>query len=60
MDESYGTMIKLMGPNYHIQKHKMEDLLNCKDLYDTIEGDTTKPKDKYDEQENYWVHLSMG
>ena len=53
-------MIKLMGPNYHIQKHKMEDLLNCKDLYDPIEGDTTKPKDKYDEQENYWVHLSMG
>lgn len=49
-----------MSPSYHIQKPNIEDLLYCKDLYDPIEGDTTKPKDKYDEQENYWVYLSMG
>lgn len=26
----------------------MEDLLNCKDLYDPIEGDNTKPSDMVD------------
>ena len=31
-------MIKLTTTNYSLWKSVMEDLLNCKDLYDPIEG----------------------
>ena len=40
MVESYsGPMIKLIATNYSLWKSMMEDLLNCKDLYDPMEGD---------------------
>ena len=43
MAESYsGPMIKLTMMNYSLWKYMMEDLLNCKDLYDPIEGDNVK------------------
>ena len=43
MEESYsGPMIKLTTTNYSLWKSMMEDLLNCKDLYDPIEGDNVK------------------
>ena len=43
MAESYsGPMIKLIATNYSLWKFMMEDLLNCKDLYDPIEGDNAK------------------
>ena len=37
-----GPMIKLTTTNYSLWKSMMEDLLNCKDLYDPIEGDNVK------------------
>lgn len=37
------TMICLSASNYSIWKSKMEDILYCKDLYDLVLGDTTKP-----------------
>ena len=49
MVESYsGTMIKLTATNYSLWKSMMEDLLNCKDLYDPIEGNNAKPDDMLD------------
>ena len=49
MAESYsGPMIKLTATNYSLWKSMMEDLLNCKDLYDLIEGDNVKPGDLSD------------
>ena len=43
MIESYsGPMIKLTATNYSLWKFMMEDLLDCKDLYDPIEGDNVK------------------
>ena len=43
MAESYsGPMIKLTTTNYSLCKSIMEDLLNCMDLYDPIEGDNGK------------------
>ena len=46
MDESYsGPMIKLTTTNYSLWKFMMDDILNCKDLYDLIEGDNAKPYD---------------
>ena len=46
MAESYsGPMIKLTTTNYILWKSMMEDLLNCKDLYDPIEGDNAKSSD---------------
>ncbi|PKI40481.1 hypothetical protein CRG98_039117 [Punica granatum] len=41
-------MFKLNATNYSIWKYRMEDLLFCRDLYDLIEGDSAKPKDKDD------------
>ena len=39
MAESYSSlMIKLTVTNYSLWKSMMEDLLDCKDLYDPIEG----------------------
>ena len=49
MAESYSSpMIKLTATNYLLWKSMMEDLLNCKDLYDPIEGDNAKPSDMSD------------
>ena len=49
MVESYSSpMIKLTTMNYSLWKSIMEDLLNCKDLYDPIEGDNAKPGDMSD------------
>ena len=46
MDESYlSPMIKLIATNYSLWKSMMEDILNCKDLYDPIEGDNVKSSD---------------
>ena len=46
MAESYSSpMIKLIVTNYSLWKSMMEDLLNCKDLYDPIEGDNAKSRD---------------
>ena len=46
MAESYsGPMIKMTATNYSLWKSMMEDLLNCKDLYDPIEGDNAKSSD---------------
>lgn len=38
-----GSMIKLNSSNYSIWKPKMLDILYCKDLYEPVEGDGTKP-----------------
>ena len=47
MAESYsGPIIKLTATNYSLWKSMMEDLLNCKDLYDPIEGDNAKSSDR--------------
>ena len=43
-----GSMIKLIAINYSLWKSMMEDLLNCKDLYDPIEGDNDKSSDMSD------------
>ncbi|PKI37165.1 hypothetical protein CRG98_042444, partial [Punica granatum] len=48
MEESTGSMFKLNATNYSIWKSRMEDLLFYRDLYDPIEGDSAKPKDKDD------------
>ena len=49
MVQSYsGLMIKLTITNYSLWKSMMEDLLNCKDLYDPIEGDSAKSSDMLD------------
>ena len=49
MAESYlDPMIKLTIVNYLLWKSMMKDLLNCKDLYDPIEGDNAKPCDMSD------------
>ena len=46
MAESYSCpMIKLTATNYSLWNYMMEDLLNCKDLYDPIEGDNAKSSD---------------
>ena len=49
MTESYSSpMIKLTTTNYSLWKSMMEDLLNCKHLYDPIEGDNVKSSDMSD------------
>ena len=46
MVENYlGPMIKFTATNYSFWKSMMEDFLNCKDLYDHIEGDNAKPSE---------------
>ena len=46
MAEIYsGPMIKLTTTNYSLWKSMMEDLLNCKDLYDLSDGDNVKSSD---------------
>ena len=49
MDESYsGPMIKLPATNYSLWKTMMENILNCKDLYDPIQRDNAKSSDMSD------------
>ena len=49
MADSYsGPMIKLTVTNYSLWKSMMEDLLNCKDLYDLIKEDNAKSSDMLD------------
>ena len=49
MAESFlSPMIKLTETNYSLWKSMMEDHLNCKDLYDPIEGDNAKLSDMSD------------
>nr|KYP64087.1 hypothetical protein KK1_018675 [Cajanus cajan] len=43
-------MVKFDSTNYSIGKSRMEDLLFCKDLYDPIEVNGTKPADKSKEK----------
>jgi hypothetical protein len=43
--ESNNTMIKLTSSNWQIWKSKMEDILYCKDLYEPVEGNSSKLKD---------------
>lgn len=47
MDDSSAPnrMTMLTGPNYSIWKRRMKDYLNCRDLYDPVEGDSAKPDD---------------
>ena len=46
MAESYSVpMIKLTTTNYSLWKSMMGNLLNCKDLYDPIEGDNAMSSD---------------
>ena len=45
MAKSYSSsMIKLTVANYSLWKSMMEVLLNCKDLYDPIEGENVTPQ----------------
>ena len=49
MAKSYSSpMVKLTTTNYSLWKSMIEDLLNCKDLYDPIEGDNAKSSDMSD------------
>ena len=49
MAKSYlSPMVKLTTTNYSLWKSMIEDLLNCKDLYDPIEGDNAKSSDMSD------------
>ena len=49
MAETYSSpMIKLTTTNYSLRKSVIEDLLNCKDLYDLIEGDNIKSSNMLD------------
>ena len=49
MAESYsGPMIKLTTTNHSLWKSMMEDLLDCKDLYDPSERDNAKSSDMSD------------
>lgn len=41
-------IIKLNSTYYPLWKTLMDDMLYIKDLYDFIEGDTSRPKDKDD------------
>ena len=49
MAESYsGPMVKSTVTNYSLWKSMIEDLLNCKDLYDPIEEYNAKSSDMSD------------
>ena len=44
MDESYSeAMIKLTATNYALWRPRMEDLLNCKDLFDPLDAEGRNP-----------------
>ena len=40
-----GGGVSLTATNYSLWKSMMKDLLNCKDLYDPIQGNNVKPSD---------------
>ena len=42
------TMVKLSTSNYSIWKPMMDYVLYCKDLHDPIKGDSAKPSDMLD------------
>ena len=49
MAETYSSpMMKLTTTNYSLWKSMTEDLLNCNDIYDPIEGDNIKSSDMLD------------
>ena len=49
MAETYSSpIIKLTTTNYSLWKSMIEDILNCKDIYDPIEGDNIKSSDMLD------------
>ena len=48
-------MIKLTATNYSLWKPRMEDLLNCRDLFDLIEEKGVKPASVKDED---WKKLN--
>ena len=61
MAENYlGTMIKFTTTNYSFWKSMMEDFLNCKDLYDHIEGDNAKPSEMPDADRKKLKKKSLG
>ena len=47
-ESSAGAMIKLTSTNYTLWRTRMEDLLNCKDLFDPIEENGVKPGEMAD------------
>lgn len=55
MKEIGGTIFKLNDLNYSIWKSWVEDLLFYKDLYDPIEEDLARPKDK---DERAWERMN--
>ena len=46
-DYNFGAIIKFNSTNYPLWKLRMEDLLNCMDLYNPIEEEGEKPDDKF-------------
>ena len=54
------TMVKLSVSNYSIWKPMMEDVLYCKDLHDAIEGDSPKPSDMFDRDQEKLNRKTIG
>ena len=54
------TMVKLSTSNYSIWKPMMEDVLYCKDLHDPIEGDSAKPSDMSDKDQEKLNRKTIG
>lgn len=48
-------MVKLTAPNYSIWKTRMEDILNCKKLFEPIKFNGVKPDAKTDDE---WKKLN--
>ncbi|CAL8167685.1 unnamed protein product [Prunus armeniaca] len=46
---SSATMLKLTASNYSIWKPRMEDILYCKDLYESLQLLGQKPEGKLDD-----------
>ena len=49
-----------MTTNYSLWKSMMEDLLNCKYLYDPIEGDKAKPSEMLNLDQNKLKKKTLG
>lgn len=64
MDESTSmgssTMIKLTSSNYSIWKPRMEDILYCKELYQPLQNEGTKPTGKSDDDWNVMNRKTVG
>ena len=54
------TMIKVSVSNYSIQMLMMEDVLYCKDLHDPIEGDSAKPSEMSDKDQEMLNSKTIG